>query len=43
MTRAQFVAEAREELLLQVRLYNSERLGLGERFSHASCVICDRN
>lgn len=35
MKRAQFVAEAREELLLEVRFYNSERFGLGERFSRA--------
>jgi toxin ParE1/3/4 len=33
--RALFVAEAREELLFEIRYYNSERPGLGARFAQA--------
>jgi toxin ParE1/3/4 len=35
MKQARFVAEAREELLLEVRYYNAERAGLGGRFARA--------
>ncbi len=35
MKQARFVAAAREELLLEVRYYNTERTGLGERFARA--------